>query len=188
MGVMSMPRCKKLGYRVPILIVVVFMFLANLFTQTTHGKEESFKRLSLRGLKEVDIEVEALNPEAEKDGLVREDLLSDIESELGQAGITVTTGEAPATVMRRPYLYVNITLIKTKRLFFLPSSYSIYLGVSLYQNVLLERKPSQKIVAITWQEGSIGGCKAKVLKSHVREKLRELVDKFISDYSAENPQ
>jgi hypothetical protein len=168
--------------------LLITLFSIGLFIARADGKEETFKRLSLRGLQELDVDMEALTPEAEEDGLTRNQLLSDVEKQLGGAEIKVSEREDADATLKRPYLYINVSLTKERGMFLLPSSYFIYLAVSLYQNVLLEHNPREKIVAITWQDGSIGGCRAKVLESHVREKLRDLVEKFLTDYKVENPE
>ena len=50
-------------------------------------------RKSLRGLKGIAVVVEALQPEAERDGLTKSQIKTDIELKLRQAGIHVLTTE-----------------------------------------------------------------------------------------------
>ena len=57
--------------------------------------------------------------------------------------------------------------------------------VELNQIVLLERAPQQRMFASTWERNGTG-ITSRAQVAEIRNRLKDLVDKFINDYLAEN--
>lgn len=134
------------------------------------------ERATLKGLKAVNLAVERIDPEAEKDGLTKSQLQTDVELRLSQAGIKVDH-------LSDEYLYVNVNTLKGER-----GVYSYSVHVELHQAVMLVRDP--KIIyygAATWSLGRIGTVGSGHLRE-VREDVADFVDKFINAYLEQNPK
>ncbi len=132
------------------------------------------------------MEIEALDPEAEKDGLTKDRLQTDVELRLRKAGIQVLTKKQWLDAPGSPYLYVEVGTIKEKE-GSLAGLYTYSLSVSLSQKVALTRNPSMTRHAPTWGVDVIGSVGADNLQS-ICDRLVNLVDKFINDYLAVNPK
>jgi len=134
----------------------------------------SEKRECLYGLKGVCLIVEGLNPVIEKNGLLTSRLQTDVEEELGKAGIPVLPKEGWPTA---PVLYVNVSAHRSDELFF----YSI--SVELHQLVILARDPAIEIQAPTWNVGSVGFVGSANLYQ-IRRGVKMHIEEFVSDYKA----
>src|SRR3989442_2679525 len=140
-------------------------------------------RESLKGLRAVHVVIERMSPEAERDGLPRDTIQTDVELKLRQAGITVSSKSEPPAFA---YIYVNVNTLKAAP----PTSglYAYCVHVELVQGVTLARNAKVLTYAPTWRAlGSVGTVVAVKL-SRVREVVRDAVDEFINDYLAVNPK
>jgi hypothetical protein len=120
--------------------------------------------------------IEKIQPDAERDGLTRSQTQTDIESRLRQSGITLD----PAS----PYLlYVTINTVRD------PASpvYAFNIVVTFHQGVSLPRNPKSLHLATTWSVSHVGLVGADHLRD-VRSKVADLVDRFISAYREQNPK
>ena len=86
---------------IPVAVLLVFA--------TVHpalATDESVDRQTLKGIKVVAVQVEALRPEVESDGLTQAQIKTDVEQRLREAGIQVNDG-ATATLL----VNVNAVLV-----------------------------------------------------------------------------
>jgi len=139
------------------------------------AEDKEITRLTLQGIKEVYVVIEAIEPEIEQLGLTQTQVRSDVEAKLRGANIAITPDYqrgVPAV-----YLYVQVLRPeKIDRLF-----YSI--SLSLLQNVILERDQKVKTNTDTWLMRVLGmssGTEA------IRSDIRSLLDQFIDDYRQVN--
>jgi len=139
------------------------------------AEDKEITRLTLRGIKEVYVVIEAIEPEIEQLGLSQTQVRSDVEAKLRGANIAIAPGYqrgVPAV-----YLYVQVLRPeKIDRLF-----YSI--SLSVLQNVILERDQNVKTNTDTWLMRVLGmssGTEA------IRSDIRALLDQFIEDYRQVN--
>ncbi len=151
------------------------------FTQTLAKKQ----RESLRGLDGVYVIVEELKAEAERDGLKRGDLLTDVQDALRAAGIPLLSKEDWPKTLGAPYLYVNVQTVSVRG----PSGaiYSVVIEVTLEQGVTLTRDPSFVTSAPTWHAQMLGMIGKEKLPD-LRRVVGELVEKFTEDYTAVRPK
>ncbi len=157
--------------------------------------EAAEDRIPFRGLKEVGVFVEDIDPEAIKDGLSKEQIKTDVESKLREAGIKVIPTENCLHLPASPsgtdsYLYVIVNTVK----FVSGLEYVYGTSVQLKQVVALERgktvKPSRALLwATTWEKSDgVEISWVKDLAENVRRHISDKVDLFIGDYSAANPK
>ena len=138
---------------------------------------------SLQGLKGVDVLVEFLEPDIEKDGLNRSSIKTDVELKLRMAGIKVLTREEKFKEPGMPYLYVNVNAVKRENEF-----YVYYIIVELKQGVSLMRDPKIFNLATTWEANGIIGIVYVNDVNSLRDTVKDRVDKFINDYLEMNPK
>jgi hypothetical protein len=139
------------------------------------AEDKEITRMTLRGIKEVNVVIESIEPEIQSLGLTQDQVKADVEGKLREAKIAVS----PDIERGRPALYLYVQVIrpeKLNRLF-----YSI--SLSVLQNVVLERDPNVKTNTDTWVVRMLGmssGTEA------IRSDIRSLLDQFVEDYSKAN--
>jgi len=140
------------------------------------------ERETLAGLTGVGVLVEEMNPDAEKDGLARSTLQTDVELKLRQAGIRVLSKDEWLAAPGRPSLYLNVNTFSRTGLY----AYCILLKVK--QRVTLIRNLATTSWGTTWDSrGFMGTVGADNLHT-VRDDVRDQVDQFINAYLAANPK
>lgn len=139
------------------------------------AEDKEITRLTLRGVKEVNVVIESIEPEIQNMGLTQDQVRADVESKLRLANIAVSSDIERG----RPAIYLYVQVIrpeKINRLF-----YSV--SLSLLQNVILERDQEVKTNTDTWVARILGmssGTEA------IRADIRSLLDQFIEDYRKAN--
>ena len=160
--------------RIAVLATAIaFVFLYAI--PFTFAEDKEITRLTLRGIKEVNVVIESIEPEIQNLGLTQAQVKADVEAKLREANIPVS----PDIERGRPAVYLYVQVIrpeKISRLF-----YSI--SLSLLQNVVLERDPNVKTNTDTWVARVLGmssGIDA------IRSDIRSLMDQFIEDFRKAN--
>ncbi len=143
-------------------------------------RDDPDDRATLKGIAAIQVVVEDLNPDAERDGLTRDHLQTDMELRLRKAGIRVTSKHEEAG---GSYLYLNVSAVKHNAL----SVYGYHIRLEFYQRVALARDPRVRTDAVTWISGSTGVVSAQRLRS-LRDNVADKVDKFINAYLEQNPK
>jgi hypothetical protein len=118
-----------------VIVGVSFLLLASSGAQ---GFDTETTRATLRGLEGVHVVVEALKAEAERDGLTRTQIQTDVELRLRKAGIRVFTQQEVVHIPGQPWLYVRVGTLKHPGL----ELYVDSIDVELRQWVYLARHPN----------------------------------------------
>jgi hypothetical protein len=129
-------------------------------------------RESLRGLKEMGVVIENLNPKTEKDGLTRKQIRTDIELKMREAGIKVS-------MQYNPWLYLRPTILKRN-----VEGYSFFIDIEVKQNVRLERDPNIFLTGIPTWSTNVVGIVSDI--NGVRTEIDNLVDTFLNAYLSVN--
>ncbi|MFC1692113.1 hypothetical protein ACFL1R_01245 [Candidatus Latescibacterota bacterium] len=137
----------------------------------------------LKDLKGVEVLVEDLKPDIEKDGLSKSSIQTDVELKLRMAGIKVLTEEEWLKEPGTPYLYVSVNSFKKEE----EVSYSINIALELNETVCLVRDLTMSCNAVTWSTSYIGKV-GKLKVNEIRDGVKDRVDIFINDYLAVNPK
>jgi hypothetical protein len=169
-----------------LLTTVAVLWVWGMFVYGGSAQTE-MDRKSLGGLQGIGVVVEDLQPDAERDGLTKSQIKTDVELKLRQAGIRVLTIEESFKVPGSPYLYVNVNTSKNDVLYGAFSTYAFSLQVVLKQDVTLARDSDLKVSATTWETHTLGTVAANNLQD-TRRVLGDVIDRFINDYLAENPK
>ena len=156
-------------------VVCMVVHISLVLAQDTRSQ-----RATLAGLTGVNVLVEGMNPDVERDGLARSTLQTDVELRLRQASIRVLTETEMLLAPGKPFLYLRVSSFKGRE-----GVYAVAISLELKQSVRLVRDPALTLMAATWQSiGAIGlGGPSKA-----RDTVRDEVDKFINAYLAANPK
>jgi hypothetical protein len=159
----------------------VLVALLGLLVTPSWAGDSPWNRATLRGLPGMAVIVEALTPEVERTGLTRNQLQTDVELRLRQAGIRVLTSEERFAVVGKPYLSVRVTiLLYGERLVI------YHIKVELVQYASLETG-EVAFAAATWDTARLGTLDISNL-SYGRDRVIDEVDEFINAYLSVNPR
>ena len=148
------------------------------------GGDSELDRRTLRGLQGVAVMVETIAAEAERDGLPKRQVQTDVELRLRQSGIHVLSLAEGLTTPGRPYLYIHVAAAKRDGMRF----YAYDVSVRLNQDVWLDRDLDIKGLGITtWDVGAVGSIGDAMIRD-LRESVLDKVDQFINAYLAVNPE
>ncbi len=165
-------------------LVLIFMCLTFFISVSPiHPSDSELARLSLKGLQGIPVLIEELPPEFKEAGLTEYQVQTDVELKLRKAGIKVLSemDDAPGN----PSLYIQIWGTKSKNL---PDSFSVIFGIELQQKVLLFRDHHLILWAPTWGLSNWGLIPETNFTQRVREKIKDLTDRFINAYLSVNPK
>ena len=158
------------------VLVLFFGFLVlpnQIFSQT----DSSIK--ALKGFDTLKVEVEQLAPDLQKAGITTEEIQTDVETKLRQAGLKVKNKNETVT----PYvvLYVSVNSIDNG-----VGGFAVSITSSLNQLVVLDRNKSLVSVASTWDSRSIVSAVKEKVQS-IRDFVNIQTDSFIAAYRKANP-
>lgn len=146
-------------------------------------------RISLKGLEGVAIRVDPIDPQAQRDGLLSQDLQVAVRSQLDTAGIAVLTPQQQQRLPRKPCLRISVATSK------LSSGEHLYsVQVEVLQWVASLANPALTVTtavpmpAQTWSATQMFGiAPAAQIKQDARDAVRAMVDEFIDAYRKANP-
>jgi hypothetical protein len=139
-------------------------------------------RNALKGLTGVFVIIETpLEPDAIAGGLSHDAIRTEVELKLRQAGIRVLSGDEWERTPGKPYLQVWPKVLKGGTL----GGYIYHISVEFKQHVSLVRTPDIKVFGATWSAEHMGYTPD--LKD-IRDRMKDLVDKFIAAYLSVNPK
>lgn len=165
--------------------VLLAICISVLWAADTDSPKTTFvtRNDTLKGLQGFYVMVENLTPEEEKHGITSQQLQTDVELKLRQNGIRVLTEQKSFLTVGVPCLYVNLNLTIDEELQLV--AYNI--SIDLHQMVLLERDLTKRCDASTWTKGITGFIGLDNIKN-IRERVKDTVNLFVSDYLAVNPK
>jgi hypothetical protein len=139
-------------------------------------------RATLKGLPGVEVIVESLGAEAERDGLHEADIHADAVAALRQAGIRILTETESRTFASAPFLYISVSLERRADI----ALYAYETHVEVHQNVRLTS--GAPAFALTWDAtGEVGSVYASSI-GDLRGRLKEEVGQFINAWRDVNPK
>jgi Putative peptidoglycan binding domain len=138
-------------------------------------------RATLRGVEGVHVVVGDLRPDIEQAGLTRQQLQTDVEFQLRQAGIPLVTSAERVHVPGQPFLAVAVHVVP--RADGLLAAYAI--TVEVYQVASLETAAVKATVS-TWSVGKTGSIGLPLLAA-LRDSVKDSVEHFIDAYLSVNP-
>lgn len=162
-------------------LVAALMMLFLVTTGSLARAQDPEGMKTLRDIPGVFISVEGITHEAEKAGLTREAVETDVKEVLQKAEINLLTREAMVVTPGKPTLEVHVTTAGPNA-----GLYAYTLTVGLMQEVQLERTPTVKTRLPTWSVEATGYVGSEKLRT-LTEPVTQLVRMFVNDYLTENP-
>ena len=132
---------------------------------------------TLKGVRSLIVLIEDVAPEAKDDGLTVEDLRSEVEAQLRDAGLQIR-GDATESL----YININAHRIGTRDGRYM---YNIEVRVSQPVRVL---RTNEVAMSPTWSRSIIGTTVLTRLPESVRSDLKDLVDTLLDDHRSVNPR
>ena len=163
-------------------IAFVVVCLLTALAANSYAKLEP-RQESLRGVQVMTVDI-SCSRDAIDAGLTEDDEGKTVEKQIEEAGIKVMPKTLWSKVPGRCQLKVTIHVYK-------PSDFETFIyNLRLYfvQTVALERSPQTTVDATTWELTWLAHGPKNKLAETVREGLETMVDSFIKDYRAANPQ
>ncbi|MBW2076967.1 MAG: hypothetical protein JRI71_05365 [Deltaproteobacteria bacterium] len=166
-----------------IIVIVCVCVLAALVASGSpawaFGTELS--RASMAGIRGVTVRVEgSLEKDLEQQGLTKDTLRGDVESQLQAAGITLLSDLVFLETKERPMLIITINTLKHGQ------GYIFSVIAQLYQHVYLIKKGQDTTYpATSWS--SAGAIGILYNPEDLRSLVKEEVDAFIKAYLSANP-
>jgi hypothetical protein len=158
-----------------VALVVAFLLLPGVSYALTDNQEAL---VGLKGVEVlVEVVVEKIKPEAEHLDL-KDMIKTDVELRLRKAGVKVLTQEDRLKIPGWPCLYVNTSILPERHLC------AILIKVEVGEMVTLAR--GQEVYAPIWRTSRLG-IGGEPIERNIRDKVGDLVDEFINDYLAANP-
>jgi hypothetical protein len=156
--------------------MLLFASLMALPCATDGAGDTAVDRATLRGLKAVQVVIDPIHPELEKEGITRDALTTRIEQRLKSAGVPLN-GEA------LEFLALKIVPARERR-----GPYCVSITLGVYQPVVLVRDSKVRTATDTWQVATLWVLQPKALYESTMSAVDELAGRFVEVYQAENPQ
>jgi hypothetical protein len=169
-------RCR----RIPAAVLWSVVVVAGLLGPRITPAQEVADRVSLKGLKSVYVIVEDLPGELQEKGPFKARIQAIMEEKVKQAGLILLSREAWRNTPGTPLLYANVNLSKAKTK---DGVRACSINLCLAQRANMERDPTLRTLARTWQAGIVGQVGEADLEVVVSQ-VGTLVDYFLSEVQA----
>ena len=136
-------------------------------------------RGTLRGLPGVEVAVEDLAQDVERDGVTRAAIQADVVNRLQTGGVTVYPSQAANPSPAKAYLYVHVNSLKVLT----AGLYVMSVQVQARETVRSLASTTDIVDAMTWDHSDVVVVPISQLSS-VRSVIGEFVDDFIRDWKA----
>jgi hypothetical protein len=141
-------------------------------------------RATLRGLKAVKVVVDPLGPELEREGLDANRFRGSVEQKLRFASIKVDNDVNEFVGLSISFAQAGKKVLSIKK----GSSFSLTIGLGVYQVAVLTRDMATKTVVETWGAEKTASSSARGLDHEVSNAVDDLVDQFVKAYLSVNPR
>jgi hypothetical protein len=165
-----------------LLELVALGCLLGLTSSATWTIDVDATRATLRSVQGLSVFVETFGPDMQQGGLSKQQLTTDTELRLRQAGIPVLPQANVPGVPGAAFLYLDLNIIRVGE--FPIVAYSV--SVSVHQAAFLASDSSSALVA-TWDVRAVGNAGFQRLSS-IRSNVQDLVDQFINAYLSVHPR
>ena len=142
-----------------------------------HGAgDAALDRATLRGLKTLNIVIDKLEPDLEKEGINVGALQSRLMNKMQDASI-------PVNQTADEFVALRITSVHASR-----GPYALSITIALYQPVVLARDAKSRTATQTWEVETILISDVKQLFRATMESVEELADRFVLAFRSVNPK
>ena len=157
-----------------------FVLLAVLALPLCGAGDSALDRATLRGITSVNVVIDPVAPEIEKQGASGSALRQRLEQRLREAGI----GIDPASNV---FVALRLTSVQGARgRFSSQAPFAIATSIGLYQPVTLVRNPAVKTATQTWEVDTVVLADAKQVDQACLDSVDDLAARFVTAYRAVN--
>ena len=157
--------------------ILALLVIAPAWAGDPVAEYKAIKRSSLKGIESLDVIVLASEGDSGCRQVSEEQIQTDVEARLREAGIRIGPGGAT-------YLFISTASVEA--LEELLCGFAI--SVELQQLVLLARDPQIVTFGMTWHQGGLGVAATSRQHEYLRQMLADIVDNFIVAYLEQNPK
>jgi hypothetical protein len=168
-------RLWGLGAKAALMALMALLLLLGV----SHALTDQQK--ALVGLKGVYVYVEEMDPQAERLGLTKDQIKTDVELRLRKAGVRVLTEKEGLEPPGIPHLYVRLSITFRQS----GSRVNFLAKVALKEWVTLAR--GFETFGAIWEKICYGSKETRDIRE-IRKDVDDLIDYFINDYLAANPK
>lgn len=152
-----------------------FLPLLLLLQPLSHAAgDAALDRATLKGLKNIGVVIDRIDPELVKQGFDRVAMQSRIDVRLRKAGLPVAENS-------NEFVGLKLLQVREGR-----GPYALCVSVGLYQPVVLARDAKIRTATQTWEVNTVLMAQPKVLYAASLDSIDELVDRFIAAWHAVN--
>ena|SRR5256885_1808734 len=164
------------------ILVALVLLSASVASHLLGQDDNESTRKTLAGLRGIRVlaGVAMDSDQARRDGLSGEQLQTDVELKLREAGVAVLSLQDSSA----PVLTVNVFVLRGSPQRF----YAFSIAVEVQETVTLNRNPSVAVWTDTWRTPTTLGTVSVGQLRSVRDNVRDVVDQFINAYLAANPK
>jgi hypothetical protein len=138
-------------------------------------------RATLHGLMGVNVVIDPVAPEIEKEGATADALRNRFEERIRRAGITIDTGS-------KEFVGLRVTAVRAaRRPLATGATFAIAATIGLYQRVTLVRDPSLHTVTQTWEVETVMLVDTREVQRACMDSMDELAGRFVTAYRSVNP-
>lgn len=138
-------------------------------------------RATLRGLMGVNVVIDPVAPEIEKEGATTDALRNRFEERIRRAGISIDTDS-------REFVGLRVTAVRAaRRPLGNGAMFAIAATIGLYQRVTLVRDPSVRTSTQTWEVDTVMLVDTKEVHRACMDSMDELAGRFVAAYRSVNP-
>jgi hypothetical protein len=137
--------------------------------------DSALDRATLRGIAAVNVIIDPIDAQVEKQGVTRNNLRGSVEDRLQAANIKVDSS-------RSEFVAVRLTSVRDTR-----GPFAVAITISLYQPVQLTRDPTIRTATPTWGVETVVLADPKVLYRACQDSIDDLAARFVAAYRSVNP-
>jgi hypothetical protein len=144
--------------------------------------DSALDRATLRGIPAVNVVIDPVDAQLEKEGVTRNNLRARVEDRLQAANITVDSS-------RTEFVAVRLISVRDTRGPFAATRapFAVAITLALYQPVQLARDPTIRTATQTWEVETIVLADPKVLYRACQDSIDDLAARFVAAYRSVNP-
>ena len=138
--------------------------------------DAALDRATLRGVKAVNVVIDPVAPEIQKEGATSDGLRTRLEEKLRDAGIAVDAAG-------NEFVALRLTSVRAAR-----GPFAIAAAIGLYQPVMLVRDRNVKTATQTWEAETVVLADSKQVYRACMDSVDELAARFVTAYRSVNPE
>jgi hypothetical protein len=153
----------------------VWILLLTLALPLGGASDGTLDRATMRGVPSLNVVIDPIAPELEKEGTTADELRSRLEDRLHDAGIKYDAAS-------KEFVAFRLHSVRVAR-----GPFAIAATIAVYQPVTLVRDAKMRTSTQTWEVGTVVLVDAKQVHRACLDSVDELAERFVAAYRSVNP-